>query len=286
MMYNKAWVNKGVLKISDLLDNHDQFLSFENFKRKFNVRCTFLDYGGVIAAIPKAWKNEITSNIARDVSEPSNADTNNHDTVTAKQARLMLAEKSFSPPTVEITLSNLVTNVKDVYELPFRVTIESKMRSFQYKLIHNIIPTNLSLHRMKIKESPFCDHCNGQNETLLHRFCECPKVKSFWEDVIKWWNIRRSDNLKPNSCEILYGYKPENTKFHAFNHYLLIAKYHLYLARNQSETPSMKVFLALLESKIKCERQIAVKNSNNKKYEAKWTTLCISNALAFTPLSE
>ena len=285
-MYNKAWVNKGVLKISDLLDNHDQFLSFENFKRKFNVRCTFLDYGGVIAAIPKAWRNEITSNIARDVSEPSNADTNNHDTVTAKQARLMLAEKSFSPPTVEITLSNLVTNVKDVYELPFRVTIESKMRSFQYKLIHNIIRTNLSLHRMKIKESPFCDHCNGQNETLLHRFCECPKAKSFWEDVIKWWNIRRSDNLKPNSCEILYGYKPENTKFHAFNYYLLIAKYHLYLARNQSETPSMKVFLALLESKIKCERQIAIKNSNNKKYEAKWTTLCISNTLAFTPLSE
>ena len=48
----------------------------------------------------------------------------------------------------------------------------------------------------------------------------------------------------------------------------------------------MKVFLALLESEIKCERQIALKNSNNKKYEAKWTTLCISNALAFTPLSE
>ena len=88
----------------------------------------------------------------------------------------MLAEKSFSPPTVEITLSNLVTNVKDVYELPFKVNIESKMRSFQYKLIHNIIPTNLSLHRMKIKESPFCDHCNGQNKTLLHSFCECPKV--------------------------------------------------------------------------------------------------------------
>lgn len=283
-MFYKRWVNKGILKIRDLLDNHEQFLSFENFKRKFSVRCTFLDYAGVLAAIPKEWKSEITSNTARDVSELSKADSNIHDIVSTKQARLMFAEKSFSPPIVETTLRNLVSNVKDIYELPFKVTVESKMRSFQYKLIHNIIPTNLSLHRMKIKESPRCEHCSCQNETLLHRFCECPKVKLFWDDVIKWWNIKRSDNFKPNCLEILYGYKPENTNLHAFNHYLIIAKYHLYLARNQSETPSIKVFLALLESKIKCERRIAIKNSSYKKYEAKWTTLCIGDAIAFSPL--
>ena len=54
----------------------------------------------------------------------------------------------------------------------------------------------------------------------------------------------------------------ESTSLHAFNHYLLIAKYHVYLARNQSETPSIKVFLALLESKVKFERQMAIKNSS------------------------
>ena len=63
-IYYKTWVNKDILKISYLHDNQDQFLSFESFKRrKFSVRCTFLDYAGVLAAIPKAWKNQITSNI-------------------------------------------------------------------------------------------------------------------------------------------------------------------------------------------------------------------------------
>ena len=47
------------------------------------------------------------------------------------------------------------------------------------------------------------------------------------------------DNINPNSIEILYGNKPEITSFYALNHYLLIAKYHVYLARNQSETPSL-----------------------------------------------
>ena len=114
---------------------------------------------------------------------------------------------------------------------------------------------------MKIKESPHCEHCRCQNETLLHRFCECPEVKLFWEDVIEWWNTNHSENFNPTWSEILYGYRPENTSLHAFNHYLLIAKYHVYLARNLSETPSIKVFLALLESRVKCERQMAIKVS-------------------------
>ena len=65
-VYYKTWVNKGILKTSVLLDTDGHFLSFENFKCKFGVRCTFLDYAGVLAAaIPKAWKSKIVGNIAK-----------------------------------------------------------------------------------------------------------------------------------------------------------------------------------------------------------------------------
>ena len=43
-IFYKAWANKGTRKINDLLDSQGNFLSFENFKRSFRVRCTFLDY--------------------------------------------------------------------------------------------------------------------------------------------------------------------------------------------------------------------------------------------------
>ena len=176
--------------------------------------------------------------------------SNGHAISSTRKARLMLAERSFSPPIVEINLKKQVPNVKAVYELPFKVTVENKLRSFQFKLIHNIIPTNLSLYKMNIKDSPRCDRCLFQNETLVHMFCECPDVKIFWKDVIMWWNTKRSDSIDLNSIEILYGYKPEITSFYALNHYLLVAKYHVYLARNQPETPSLQVFLALLEVKL------------------------------------
>ena len=103
-MYYKTWVNKGILRISVLLNTDDHFLSFENFKCKFGVCCTFLDYAGVLAAIPKAWKSEIVGNIAKGDGEPLKTFSNGHTISSTRKARLMLAERSFSPPIVEINL--------------------------------------------------------------------------------------------------------------------------------------------------------------------------------------
>ena len=171
-----------------------------------------------------------------------------------------------------------MSNVKDTYQLPFKITVENNLRSFQFKIIHNIIPTNLSLHKMNIKETPYCKNCLFQNEALVHMLLECPVVEPFWNDVLMWWKIKRSDNINTNYSEILYGYKPETKSFYALNHYFLTAEYPIYVSQEISQSTNLKVFLALMENKIKCERQIAIKSSNCRKCEAKWTTLCICNA--------
>ena len=62
------------------------------------------------------------------------------------------------------------------------------------------------------------------------------------------------------------------TAFITFNHYLLIARHYVYLARNKFEAPELEVFIVL-----QCEREIAITNGNLNKYRNKWTTLCISD---------
>ena len=178
----------------------------------------------------------------------------------------MFAEKTFCPPLTESYLREQTLTPSAVYELPFKITIENKLRSF-----------NQRLWKINVKSSPKCEQCDAPCETISHIFYECPAVKSFWEKVIDWWNRKRSENINPNPTEVLYGYKPESNSFHTFNHYLLIARYYLYLARNKFETPELEVFIVLLEIKIQCERQIAITNGNLNKYRNKWTTLCISD---------
>ena len=166
------------MRISDLLDTDGHFLSFESFKCKFGVRCNFLDYAGVLAAIPKAWKSEIIGNIAKGDGEPLKTLSNGHAISSTRKARLMFAERPFSPPIVEINLKTQVPNVKAVYELPFKATVENKLRSFQFKLIHNIIPTILSLYKMNIKHSPRCDRCLSKTKHLYTCFVSALMLKS------------------------------------------------------------------------------------------------------------
>ena len=122
----------------------------------------------------------------------------------------MFAEKSFCPPLIESYLREQTFTPSAVYELPFKITIENKLRSFQFKLIHNILPTNQRLWKMNVKSSPKCKQCDAPCETISHIFYECPAIKFFLGKVIDWWNRKRSENINPNPTEVLYEYRPES----------------------------------------------------------------------------
>ena len=61
---------------------------------------------------------------------------------------------------------------------------ESKLVALGWKLLHNIFPTNSSLYRMKIKESPFCSHCNDNViDSIGHFFFSCAKINLVWKEI-------------------------------------------------------------------------------------------------------
>ena len=48
----------------------------------------------------------------------------------------------------------------EIYMLPRLVTHNAYMRSFQYKILNNILYLNKKLHIFGIKSSPLCSLCN------------------------------------------------------------------------------------------------------------------------------
>ena len=87
-------------------------------------------------------------------------------------------------------------------------------------------------------------------------FFECSVVKLFRKDVLNWWNFKRSESINPSATEILYGYKPEST---SRNHYRLIARYYIYLAKNKSETPKLEIFIISLKLKFNVKEKLKQK---------------------------
>ena len=55
-----------------------------------------------------------------------------------------------------------------VAKLSLKLSLDSKTREFQYKLLHRIIYTNKILHTMGLVLSPMCSLCGKTEESLEH----------------------------------------------------------------------------------------------------------------------
>ena len=53
------WCDAGIFFINDLLDENNEFLSFNRFKEIYGIETTFLQYMGILHMIPQIWKVRI-----------------------------------------------------------------------------------------------------------------------------------------------------------------------------------------------------------------------------------
>ena len=57
-----------------------------------------------------------------------------------------------------------------IYLLPFKTTLHTKLREFQYKILNRILYTNEMLFKFKKVDSPLCYFCGKELNTLEHFF--------------------------------------------------------------------------------------------------------------------
>ena len=55
-LFSKTWFEKGICLVQDLLNEHEKFLSLQEFQDKFDLEINFLQYFQMIAAIPSELK--------------------------------------------------------------------------------------------------------------------------------------------------------------------------------------------------------------------------------------
>ena len=59
-------------------------------------------------------------------------------------------------------------------------SLSSKLREFQFKLLHEILYTNHDLHSFRFHENGLCSFCENFEETYQHVFFECNKINEVW----------------------------------------------------------------------------------------------------------
>ena len=192
--------------------------------------------------------------------------------LTHKKAYNILISKEIKPPTSQIKILNMgisETDLPHLYLIPFTVTSETKISMFQYKILHNILPTNSLLYKMEKVDTPKCPHSEHQSQDIKHMFLNCQGVKDFWRCFHNWYNNGGS-RLNLKQAEILYGVISKTKSGSTLNHILIVAKFHIYSCNYDKTHPNLQRFITLLKDEISTEKYIAYASHAEESFKKKW----------------
>ena len=108
--------------------------------------------------------------------------------MTSKSAYQNFFKPLLSAPTAQRSLERVLklTDIDwtKIYILPRITTIESSLRTFQYKILNNILYLNEWLFKFNMVESPLCSLCNQASESVLHLSAHVQKLEVFGNNFV------------------------------------------------------------------------------------------------------
>ena len=270
----KSWMQHGILKVNDIIDNNGDFLSHEALSQNYGLHCNFLNTLQLRHSIPMEWREMLLQSKECDIlNEPFVIVENKMFPITkcstntiywnfvSKKARVPAGEKKWNEvyPMIDRDLWT------KIYTHPYKFIKETKLQSFQYRIIHNLITCNKRLFDMKLRDSPKCTYCSEIDDNR-HFFLYCPVVKTFWRSFFLWWN--RLENIQFENIEeecILFGFIMDDSDiFQALNFCLLHAKSYVHKQKLFGENNiDLYEFLIILKQKLKIEYNICKRNGSN-----------------------
>ena len=181
----------------------------------------------------------------------------------------LLIEEPTSEEFFEDLLQLELIQWENVYKLPFLVTIESKLRAFQFKINHNIYYTNEKLEKIKIVGSNRCTFCDDRVEDLVHLFIRCRYVNNLWEGLEDILTYVFSDEEKLLGVVDHIGER----SFDIHSHSSFILKYYVHICRLNKIKPTLDKFFKRLAYNEQLERQIATRKQKIGKHLRKWSPI-------------
>ena len=159
-LFNKCFIYKDILRIQDIIDDSGSTLGWSRAQRKYSLNnLQMLGWLGLISCNPRTWRNKLTSLQNENCEHIRKKSIG----ITLKIAYQKFLKSLLCPPTAQKSLQKAFdlnnVNWSKIYLLPRVTTIESSLRSFQYKILNSTLYLNELLFKFNIVNSPLCSLC-------------------------------------------------------------------------------------------------------------------------------
>ena len=215
-VFEKHCFSEGIVTVGDLLSDGGVFLKDANVLNANLSPLERFKLMSIVDALPCEWKRIIRQSAQYPPSHIGDAFYLKMEDsevalskVSSKLLYVAFKSRKQVPPTAQKKFQEkfpqLQTDWREIYSLPFTVTIETKIREFQYKMLNNIVFTNEKLFRLKMINSPLCTFCKRENESIEHLFFYCDVTMIFWEALCSWLSNYKIGVQPFTLIDILFG---------------------------------------------------------------------------------
>ena len=140
----------GVIKIKDLINLENRFMSYNEFLQRYGNVLNFLEFQGIISAIPLNWKhivicdinveNRIYNFYYDEMAKVKKVSTKAYNTLITNEENVVYAMW-------DVKFNCNINNEEflSLFRLIDSITSHTKLRSFQFRLLHYYLVTNKDL---------------------------------------------------------------------------------------------------------------------------------------------
>ena len=244
VMYFKNWIEKGVFKINQLVEN-GRWKSFDqiNDMLSMNSLCITFQYMKIKSAFPKYWFDKLSNNQVENAGNREMQDsrltqikTGDFIDITTSKAKQFYTYfvdlKKIIHPTVLFHWQETI-DISEEYDwsklftFKFGKLFNNRVRQYNFKLFHRILPFKENLVRWKITIDMTCNHCKDI-ETIMHVLLHCPQVNLFWQKLSYFIGSQLNENIEIDEKVLLLGYDIENKDLTLLNVILIFAQFTIY----------------------------------------------------------
>jgi hypothetical protein len=165
-----AWQSKGINIIHDILKPSGEFLLPQEINDKYQIKCDIMMYNRLKDAIPGEWRKLLKTikipseaiNFKEQIHLNINKIPKNLNTVTNKDIYWIFINMKKEKPIIiekyKYELGIDENKWKQIFTIP-RVIRDTKIRTFQYKLLYKLTPCNNYFKKIKKSATDKCNWC-------------------------------------------------------------------------------------------------------------------------------
>lgn len=204
-VFYPEWANAGIHKLGDMFNDDGDFLSYPDICEIVgNSASRLFQYNAVYNAIPETWREKTT---AMQFQEPPKFWDTYITGLKSNTIRALLVNNKYSRPCSAAFWERKFNILFDnkIWSATYQATKETRLLALQWKIIHNIYPTNILLSKMKIRDNKMCSFCPQEIDYIEHFLFDCRICQPLWLHIENILCVLLETRLHLDTKQVLFG---------------------------------------------------------------------------------